>query len=196
MKITENAKLVVAIIEKYVSKERKESIRKMLESEVGNLYYCSPYSSVKSHGNCFDGGLVVHSLAVFKALRKLNEAFLCGFSDESMAICSLFHAIGRCSITSLKEPYYEEQLDDWKRGRDYLYSVSDSGVYLTTHVRSLFILNAFGVALAPEEYAAIYLHEGMHLNENKSYAYKENKLSIFLSIAHRISLSEHKETTT
>lgn len=188
--VKENIEIIGALIEKYIVTERKSSIKSMLESPVGELFFMSPLTSVESFGFCHDGGLAAHSIEVFRNLKKLNDAFGANFSDESMLVCALFHYIGRCCDSSMKSPYYIGQKDDWKIEKGYLYDVSDEGVFMTRQLKSLFVLSNFGIQMSPEEFTAIYLCDGFHTYENKAFVYKEPRLALFLAIANRISLAE------
>lgn len=191
-KIKKYIELVGGLIDAHISSPRKEKIEFMLE-KLGDLYFTSPASSKKQFHNAFPGGLVAHSINVYKNLLKLNKTFKCGFSEESMLICALFHDFGKCATTDLTPHYVSAE--DWKRKNGTIYEPSPDGDYSPNHVRSIFLLQKFGVELQSDEFLAIYLNDGPILEGNRSFCMKEPKLAVFLHMADRLScLFEQEET--
>jgi hypothetical protein len=184
--ILEMVEILTVAFETKVSKERLVAINKML-AEIGDFYFSSPASSKESYHYAFPGGLAKHSMNVYKNLKTLNETFNCGFSDETMFICSMFHDIGKCVTTNLNEPHYvpAEKWRQEKLGQNYEYS--KNGVYLPNHQRSMFILQTYGVKLTADEYQAILLNDGQYLDENKGYKMKECPLALYLHVADRLA---------
>lgn len=191
--IEKNIKVVSDILDSVVKTSRVEKIKKMLESDFGTLYFSAPASSKEEYHYCWPGGLVSHSINVYKNLRKLNSTFELGFSEESMFIVAMFHDIGKASDTDLDAPHYLKSTEDWKLRKGWLYDYSTKGVYMPNHLRSVFILSKFGIDLSPEEYQAIYLNDGMYLLENKPYGLKECKLALFTHMADRIALEQERK---
>ncbi len=187
--IEENIAKVSTIIDAVIKSDRKDAIVKMLEDDTfGQLYFTAPASSREQYHYAWAGGLVSHSLNVYKNLRLLSKTFDLGFDEESMCIVSLFHDLGKACASDLKNPHYAETTEDWKIQKGWLYEYGTVGVYMPTHQRSLFILQHFGIKLTDEEYQAILLHDGMYVQENRGYGLKECSLALHLHMADRIVL--------
>jgi hypothetical protein len=191
--IEKNISLVSSLLDSVVKSERKDQIKKMLESDFGTLYFSAPASSREEYHYCWPGGLVSHSLNVYKNLRKLNTAFDLGFSEESMFIVTMFHDIGKASDTNLDEPHYVKTSEDWRLRKGWLYEYSTKGVYMPNHLRSVFILGQFQIQLSAEEYMAIFLNDNQYLDSNKEYRLKECSLSLYTHMADRIALEQERK---
>lgn len=191
--IEKNISIVSGLLDSIVKSERKEKIKKMLESEFGTLYFTAPASSKEEYHYCWPGGLVSHSINVYKNLRKLNTAFELGFSEESMFVVAMFHDIGKASDTNLDKPHYIKSTEDWRLKKGWLYEYSTQGVYMPNHLRSVFVLSKFEIPLTAEEYQSIYLNDGQYILENKPYALKECKLALFTHMADRIALEQERK---
>lgn len=192
--IDENIQKVTKIIETVVQSDRKDQIVAMLEDDkFGELYFTAPASSKEEYHYSFAGGLVAHSLNVYKFLRNISKMELFNFSEESMCIVALFHDLGKASASDLKSPHYVETTEDWQiqKGFNYEYNKEDL-VYFPNHQRSLFILQQFGIKLKAEEYQAILLNDGQYIDSNKSFRLKEHPLALCLHMADRLALEYEK----
>lgn len=168
--------------------DRKEKIEEVME-ELGEMYFSAPASSREQYHYSFPGGLALHSINVFKNLVKINEAFGLNLDLESMLVVALLHDLGKACDTTLKNPHYVEQTEDWrvnKLGENY--TINKEGVFMTNHLRSVFVLHQLQFPLTAEEYAAIYLNDGQYLQENRPYALKEPDLAVALHMADRMAL--------
>lgn len=190
--IEKNIKFIEEVIGLVVSSPRKESVVKMLESVTGELYFAAPASSKTEYHYAWPGGLVAHSINVYKNLRKLNDTFKMEFSEESMLIVALFHDIGKASTSDLSVPNYLPVVEKWKLDRGNVYDINKDGVYMPNHLRSIFILSQYQISLSAAEFQAIYLNDGQYLQENRPYALKECSLALYLHIADRISLEQER----
>jgi len=191
--IEENVDKVSTIIDAVVKSDRKDAIVKMLEDDTfGQLYFTAPASSREQYHYAWAGGLVSHSLNLYKNLRALNKTFDLGFNEESMFLVAMFHDIGKACSSDMKTPHYIPTEEDWKIKKGMLYEYGTTGVYMPTHVRSIFILQSFGIKLSDEEFQAIFLNDGMYLDGNKTFALKECSLALFTHMADRISLEQEK----
>lgn len=192
-KIEKNIHLVNELVDAVVVSDRKEAICKMLSGEFGELFFTAPASSKEEYHGCFPGGLIEHSLGVYRNLRKLNTSFNCKFNEESMLLVSLFHDIGKSCCTDLKTHFYTPSDDEWKKNKGWIYEYNTKGIYMPTHQRSMFVLQYFGIKLTSEEYQSVLLNDGMYLQENRGYGLKECSLALFLHMADRISLEQEKQ---
>lgn len=137
-------------------------------------FYEAPASS-RFHGSVPEG-LVMHSINVYRHLKRLNEVFDAGYSEESIAIVALFHDL--CKVNFYKR--------DWKNQKTYdpvkvksasVYSVKhdNNGDFIWESVpfyrteeqyhfgghgsKSVYLVMNF-MKLTPEEAAAINSHMG------------------------------------
>lgn len=190
--IEDSISLVSNLVSTVIKSDRKENVSKMLSGSFGELFFTCPASSKKEYHSSYPGGLVVHSLNVYRNLRKLNQTFNCQFSEESMLIVSLFHDIGKASACDLTNPHYLPSEQEWQLNKGWMYQYNENDVYMPNHVRSMFILSQFNIKLTPEEYQAIYLNDGMYISENKSFALKECLLALYTHIADRLAVAQEK----
>lgn len=188
--ILKNIEKVNKLVDNF-GEERKNDIKNVLEY-LGVRYWIAPASSKEEFHYSFPGGLVKHSLNVFRNLINLNEVFDLNFNKESMLIVSLFHDLGKAANVDLDD-YYVTQTELWRKEKlGENYSFNHGSVYLPNHQRSLFLLQHCGFKLKPEEYQAILLNDGMYLQENRGYGLKEHSLTLFLHMADRISLEQER----
>ena len=192
--IEKNNALVYAIFDKVVISDRKEAIKAMLEDDdFGALFFTAPASSKEEYHYAWPGGLVSHSLNVYKNLKKLNKAFDCGFSEEEMFVAGFFHDLGKACDTTIKNPHYVPTKEAWKLKKGWLYEFSDEGVYMTNHLRSLYVFQHFGIRLTAAEYMSIYLNDGQYIESAKPYALKECPLALMVHMADRLALESERE---
>lgn len=195
--IEKTFEIIQMLIDKFVSEPRKTELEKFFSSDLGVLYMTAPASSKKEYHYAFPGGLALHSINVYKNLRKLREAFADtlgkGITDEQILICSLFHDVGKSCNTDLNEPHYVPNQEEWALKKGIMYQYNKDGVYMTTHLRSIFVLQRIGFQLSAEEFQAIYLNDGMYLQENRSYGLHETPLALLLHMADRIACSEEQK---
>ena len=191
-KIKKNIEKFEKIFEMAVVSERKKNIAKMMEN-IGELYFIAPASSKEEYHLSYPGGLAEHSFNVYKNLRNFFQMKLFDSNEESMFIVSMFHDLGKACCTDLKSPHYKPTTEEWKLRKGWLYEYGNDSVYMTNHLRSLFILQHFNITLTPEEYSSIYLNDGMYLESNRSYGLKECPLALFLHMSDRIALKTESE---
>lgn len=184
--------LVDKLVDKYISEPRKSQVESFLNDK-GHLYFEAPASSKERYHSSYPGGLAKHSINVYKNLRKLNTAFECGFSEESMLIASLFHDLGKAMSSDLKTPHYLDNVDDWQKKRGINYNYNENEMYMTNHLRSIYILSQAKIDLSAEEFMAIYLNDGQYVQENRPYAMKECALALYLHMADRLACEQESK---
>ena len=80
-------------------------------------------------------------------------------------------------------PYYLANPDSWqKRNRGINYVVNRELTYMDIATRSLFLL-APRVTLTDDEAQAIRYHDGQYIDENRSVAHRETRLTRMLQYA-------------
>jgi hypothetical protein len=165
---------------------------KIFTSKVGENFLAAPASGKLEYHNCFVGGLVEHSLRVYKNLKYLANEFAPNITDNSIALVSLFHDFGKAG--SLTEPYYIEQDSSWHQEKlGEFYKKNPNLLYMDTAQRSLHLLSHFGVPLTEQEYQAILIHDGQYIEANKRYAQNECMLALLLHQADMIACKQEEE---
>lgn len=91
-----NKETFLEICKKSINREGIDSLLLWLDA---NDFFTAP-ASTKFHGN-YEGGLCEHSLNVYNELKRLNELYKLNFSDETIAVCGLFHDI--CKVRFYKK---------------------------------------------------------------------------------------------
>lgn len=160
------------IAKKYI---KREGIDQLLDWLSLTDFYTAPASS-RFHGSC-EGGLVMHSLNVFKRLKDLVEVYDDGtISYESQAIVALFHDLCKVNYYSVGTRN-QKTYDPSKVATASPYQVKrdSGGAYIWESVpyytvdehfsfgghgsKSMFLVMNF-IKLYPDEAAAINCHMG------------------------------------
>ena len=172
------------LVDTYIRRDGIENFMAWLE---GTDFYNAP-ASTRYHG-CYDGGLLEHSLNVFRRLNDLCELFGLGPEDgidnpnESIAIVALFHDLCKvgCYKTEMrwrKDANNQwEQYPTWKFEEDFAYGGHGS--------KSVFLVQSF-MKLTPEEASAINCHMGQWdatTYSNPTAVYERNLLAWLLHVA-------------
>ena len=124
-------------------------------------FYTAP-ASAKYHGAEI-GGLLEHSITVYKWLRDLIDALsftsmdFPNISSESIAIVGLFHDI--CKIDAYKTEYRNVKNSDTGNWERVPYYVFNPDSFAAHGAKSVFLLNQF-IKLTEEETVAILHHMG------------------------------------
>ncbi|MHC9543363.1 MAG: HD domain-containing protein [Vulcanimicrobiota bacterium] len=129
----------------------------------------------------FKGGLITHSLNVAETLLSLRESLAPDISAESCVITGLYHDAGKVGIPG--KPYYILNTNEWeKKNRRIFYTINQDLVYLDLPTRSLCLIMPY-IPLTEEEIQAIRYHDGQYIDENRSSAHRESKLTRLLQYA-------------
>jgi len=128
-----------------------------------------------------DGGLVVHSINVASTMLRLREALAPDLPEESCVIVALYHDVGK--VGAAGQPYYLPNPSEWHvRNRGVAYVVNPDVVHMDIATRSLFLIAPY-VPLSDEEAQAIRYHDGQYVEENRSVAHREGRLTRLLQYA-------------
>jgi len=141
----------------------------------------APASSREDFHLAYPGGLVKHSVGVTDTLLKLRETIAPELSVESCVLVGLYHDLGKAGLPG--DPYYLPNPNQWmakNRGVNYL--INKELVHMDIASRSLFLVSRH-IDLTPEEAQAIRYHDGQYIDENKSVAHRECKLTRLLQFA-------------
>jgi len=128
-----------------------------------------------------EGGLIQHSLNVANTLLRLRDVLAPDLAAESCVIAALYHDVGKVGMPG--KPYYLPNPSTWHvRNRGILYIVNDDVVHMDIATRSLFLVSRY-VTLSDDEAQAIRYHDGQYIDENKSVAHRETRLTRLLQYA-------------
>ena len=170
--------------EKLCSRLSDDNINTLLTT-LGERLITTPATTHDNRPGCFGGGLIQTSLEITSKMRKIASEFYPDIQVASILKVGLLHEIGK--VGTLEANLFLEQDSDWHReklGQFYKYNedISKSA----TPERTLFLLQHFGVQLSHDEYYAIRLSQGSHLEENRFYANFEPDLATCLQVAKRL----------
>jgi 23S rRNA maturation-related 3'-5' exoribonuclease YhaM len=173
-------------------KDRKDIIFSMLfEQEVSKRFYTCPASTKLDHHCAFKGGLIVHSLSVTKMLLELREIIDIKTSagDESIVIAGMFHDLGKIGDNT-GELYLPETNEWFKNNKGQMYQYNSQIQQMPHSLRSIFIMQQFGIPLNMDEFFAIQYHDSLFLNQGADVKYNETSLSKALHFADMWSAME------
>jgi len=169
--------------ERLCKKLEDEGVNNLLEA-LGERLVTAPAATHDSSPGCFPGGLIQNSLETTSKLKKAANLFD-NLNTTSLLKVGLLHEIGK--VGDLSNNLFVDQESDWHReklGQNYKYN--EVIPKATVHDRTLMILQHFGVKLTHDEFMAIRLSQGSHLEENKFYVGSEPDLAVALQIAKRV----------
>jgi len=159
-----------------LSEERLKQVRTLIDG-VGQRFFTAPASGNIHKHDAEPGGLLSHSLTVFKNLLLLNNTFGKTLPFDSLVICGLFHDLGKIGTLEGLDMYVPVT-EQWRVQKGFRYEHNKEIKDGLTHAqRSLRILNHFGVKLTDDEYVAILYHDGMYVKENEQFRYVQSKLA-------------------
>jgi hypothetical protein len=167
----------IGLINSIENDDVRNGLNSLLEV-LGERLMTSPASNKLEYHNCFVGGLVEHSLRVFKNLKILTKSFAPEISNDSIILVSLMHDLGK--VGTVDAEYFLPQTSDWHRekGMDYVHNTEID--YMGSAMRSIRLLGEFNVPTTEQEFKAILIHDGQYIPENRPYAHKEGMLALLL----------------
>ena len=141
-------------------------------------------ASTKYHMNK-PHGLLEHSVNVAETMLKIKEVFAPEISDESCVIVGLLHDLGKAG-TPGNPQYLKNEPSEKQKWAGYPatipYKFNQDLVYLSVPIRSLYLILP-KLPLSEEEVQAIAYHDGQYVEDNRSVAAKEEKLTLLLQYA-------------
>ena len=146
--------------------------------------YLTAPASTKFH-LCQERGLLEHSVNVAEKLLALKNVLAPEISDESCVIVALLHDLGKVGMPN--KPQYIKLEPSEKQKQHGLspfppYKFNNDLVYLSVPVRSLYLIGGL-ISLTDEEVQAIIYHDGQYVEDNRSVAMREEKLTLLLHYA-------------
>lgn len=163
-----------------------ENLNHLLETLGQRLAEC-PYAPRTEQPGCYTGGLIDLTLKVTSSMRKLNDMLDDRLPTASVLKVGLLHDLGK--VGDLEADHFLEQDSDWHREKlGQLYKYNESMAKMGYSHRTLWLLQYFSVALTREEWEAIYIGGGLHLEENRFYVGSKSPLTRILAAAKTLVL--------
>jgi hypothetical protein len=164
--------------------ERKTQFAALIDHLENDTVYLTTPASIKYHLNR-ENGLLEHSVNVAETLLKLKGMLAPEISDESCVIVALLHDLGKAGVPG--NPQYLDNEPSEKQKRygypaSTPYRFNTDLVQLSVPVRSLYLILPY-LPLSEEEAQAIIYHDGQYVDDNRSVAAKEEKLTLLLQYA-------------
>ena len=148
-------------------------------------FYSAP-ASTKYHG-AYKGGLLEHSISVYYHLKRLCNWYGVDYTDETIAIVSLFHDLCKVGCYSIEMRWRKNENDKWEQYP--VYKFSEDFVFGGHGSKSVYLVQTF-IKLSPDEATAINCHMGawdMSTYNNPSPVYERNTLAWLLHVADEAS---------
>ena len=164
--------------------DRAELFEKLMTHLESNTDWLIAPASTKFH-LCRKGGLLEHSVNVAETLIKIKNLLCPEIMDESCVIVGLLHDLGKAGMPGVPQYIPNEPTE---RQKHYGYPASTPYrfntdlTYLSVPARSLYLILPF-MPLSEDEAQAILYHDGQYVEDNRSAAAKETKLTLLLHYA-------------
>lgn len=158
----------------------RDGINDLMEYLEGTDFYTAP-ASTRFHGS-YPGGLVEHSVNVYKEMKRLIEAYPeIKASEETIAIITLFHDL--CKINTYK-PVQRNRKNESGQWESYWgYEFDEQFCFGGHGSKSVFMTNYY-IKLTREEATAINCHMGMSDGDRSvGSAYEKCNLAWLLHVA-------------
>jgi len=166
-----------------VMMRRKPFLELISWLEESTEWLTSP-ASIRYHLNK-EHGLLEHSVNVAETLLNLKETLAPEITAESCVIVGLLHDLGKAGVPGNPQ-YLVNEPSEKQRWVGYPASVpykfNGDLLYLSVPIRSLYLILP-RLPLTEEETQAIAYHDGQYVEDNRSVATKEGKLTLLLQYA-------------
>lgn len=165
-------------------------------------FYTAP-ASTKFHNNC-EGGLLDHSLNVYKNLKSLikNKGYEDMISEESIIICGLLHDLSKANyyekVFKNKKVYSPDGLKkdeggyfDWCTVQEYVTKPENQRFQFGSHEQnSEYLVRAYIPLYQEESMAILHHHAGMSFDSVQAQfgiIWERAPLALFLHLADMLS---------
>lgn len=158
---------------------KRDGIQELMEWLETTDFYSAP-ASTRFHG-AYTGGLLQHSLNVYDELKRLLGAYPeIKYSDESAAICALFHDFCKINCYTTEKRNRKNEFGRWESYDAYKW---DEKFCFGGHgSKSVFLVQHF-IRLTPEEATAINCHMGSYDNNSVGNSFEQFPLAWLLHVA-------------
>lgn len=171
--IQENWKILMGLIDKYISEPRKTKLKAFYEKYQDRIILM-PASHKKEYHNSFPGGYVEHVIRVIQAALEINQVWgkfgvdSSTYTIEELVFSALNHDLGK--LGDEEHDAYITQTDQWRRdklGEEYTFNTQLE--FMSVPDRSLHLLYSHGIEISKNEMLTIKLHDGLYDDANKPY---------------------------
>ena len=163
---------------------RKKEFEGLMSYIEGETSYMTAPASTKYH-LCREQGLLEHSVNVAENLLKIKAVLAPSISDESCVIVGLLHDLGKAGMPGQPQ-YIKNEPSPKQKAYGYPastpYRFNKDLLYLSVPIRGLYLV-ASRFPLTEEEVQAIVYHDGQYVDDNRSVAAREEKLTLLLQYA-------------
>ena len=159
---------------------RREAFRRLMAYIEQETAYLTAPASTRYH-LCREHGLLEHSVNVAEHLLQIKALLAPEISDESCVIVALLHDLGKAGMPGMPQ-YLRSELPSDGRASRSPYRFNRDLLYLSVPIRGLY-LAASRFSLTEEEVQAIVYHDGQYVEDNRSVAAREEKLTLLLQYA-------------
>ena len=175
--VDENKDKFISIVNSVIHRDGIEALMFWLAS---SDFYTAP-ASTRFH-EAYAGGLCEHSLNVYEHMKHLANAYRMNFSQESIAIVSLFHDLCKVNCYSISERNVKGPDGTWHK--EPFYKWDEKACYGGHGSKSVYLVQYF-IKLGFDEASAINCHMGIENGSaNAIYdAFKSNPLAFLLHTA-------------
>ncbi len=126
------------------------------------------------------GGLVQHSINVANTLLTMSKVLSPEIAQESCVIVALYHDVGKVGYAGI--PYYVETNQHTFKSKGVRYQINPDCPYMDIASRSVHLISKY-MDLSPDEVQSIRYHDGQYIQENRSAAHRESRLTRLLQYA-------------
>ena len=163
---------------------RAEPFARLMTHLEANTEWLTAPASTRFH-LCRKGGLLEHSVNVAETLVKIKGLLSPKIPDESCVIVGLLHDLGKAGVPGTpqyipNEPTERQKMYGYPASTPYRFNTDLT--YLSVPARSLYLILPF-LPLSEDEAQAILYHDGQYVEDNRSVATKETKLTLLLHYA-------------
>jgi len=167
----------------------------VLVDKVEESLVLAPASTRTEYQGAYPGGLVEHSLGVLKTMVVLNKAYEANLQSEELVITGLFHDIGK--VGNGRQDYYLPKNSEWHNKQGIMYEINPNLVSIPVSLRSLFLLQSFGVQLTENEHYAISsIRDRLRPGEEAIPVNNEPMLAVVLQQAVRTTVLRNRGKTS
>ena len=167
------------VLKSKVVRRREEFCRLMKYIEQETAYLTAP-ASTRYH-LCRECGLLEHSVNVAEHLLRIKAVLAPEISEESCVIVALLHDLGKAGMPGMPQ-YLRSEPSSGERASRSPYRFNRDLLYLSVPIRGLYLV-ASRFPLTEEEVQAIVYHDGQYVEDNRSVAAREEKLTLLLQYA-------------
>ena len=159
---------------------RREEFRTLMSYIEQETAYLTAPASTRYH-LCRECGLLEHSVNVAEHLLRIKAVLAPEISDESCVIVALLHDLGKAGMPGTPQ-YLRSEPSSGERASRSPYRFNRDLLYLSVPIRGLYLV-ASRFPLTEEEVQAIVYHDGQYVEDNRSVAAREEKLTLLLQYA-------------